>query len=64
MSIIEGQNSRIKSGIMAIKPNMSMAKSVSLMTDKSDKVHEQKTIKHAIQSSTTPLWTCSPTAGH
>ena len=61
-SLVESQNSRLKTGAMAVKPNMSLATSANSMMDQSQLDTSRRAITTAAASGSTNLWSCTNTA--
>ena len=61
-SLVESQNSRLKTGSMAVKPNMSLATSACSMMDQSKLTHSTRAITVAAMSASTTLWSLTTTA--
>lgn len=61
-SLVESQNSRLKNGTMAVKPNMSLATSAKSMIDQSELLRTTRAIGLAAKSVSTNLWSGTETA--
>jgi len=61
-SLVESQNSRLKTGSMAVKSNMSLATSACSMMDQSELTHSTRAITVAAMSASTTLWSLTTTA--